>query len=205
MLSLFDEPDLTVWRSVIRSIHPDHPGVRDRLRQFAQSHGDKYSAATALCVLAHMKDASTILLCQDWLKRSPSSRNAAVEALRLLGSDAAVELLKHRWSSAGLTDEDRNTLALTHFGHPGALDHACNLADSATSGWSVAAATALYLSTTTKGLRCMVHILDAGTLDAKQAIVHQISSLAGHLPHEYTVDGIHEARLWVETKLGKAS
>ena len=55
------------------------------------------------------------------------------------------------------------------------------------------------------GLRCMIHVLDQGTLEAKQAMVLQISSLAGQLPHQYTADGIHEARLWAETQLSNAS
>ena len=50
----------------------------------------------------------------------------------------------------------------------------------------------------------MLNILETGTLEAKQSMVGQISSLAGHLPHEYTADGIHEARLWVETQLANA-
>jgi len=51
----------------------------------------------------------------------------------------------------------------------------------------------------------MLNILQNGTLEAKQSLVVQISALAGHLPHEYTADGIHEARLWVETQLATAS
>ncbi len=47
----------------------------------------------------------------------------------------------------------------------------------------------------------MLHILEVGTLDAKQAMVLQTSTLAGHLPHAYTADGIHEARLWLESQL----
>ncbi|MEQ9410870.1 MAG: hypothetical protein RIK87_24370 [Fuerstiella sp.] len=207
VLSLFDEPDLTVWRSVIRSFHPDCPGIRERLREFAKHHDDDAIAAEALCVLAQMNDASTVSICQDWLTRGQSSRNAAVETLRLLGGDASMKILEQRWADAGLTDEDRNTLALalTHFQHRDASNHVLDLARTGTCSWSVAAATTLYLCTPSTGLRCMMDILDTGTPDARRAMVHQISSLAGHLTHEYTADGIHEARLWVETQLAGAS
>ncbi len=143
VLSLFDEADLSVWRSVIRFIHPDDVRLRVKLRQFATSHDDTRIAAEALCVLARMRDESTVSICREWFSREQGPRNAAVEALRLLGSDAAVQLLKDRWSDPVLTDEDRNTLALAlaHFQHTDATNLVRNLALAATCSWSVAAAT----------------------------------------------------------------
>ena len=46
----------------------------------------------------------------------------------------------------------------------------------------------------------MRRILDVGDLQAKQSMVNQIWNYAD-LPHAFTADGIHEARVWIETQL----
>ena len=48
----------------------------------------------------------------------------------------------------------------------------------------------------------MMHILDDGDLEAKQAMVNQIWNFAD-LPHAFTADGIHEARVWVQSEMEK--
>lgn len=206
ILSLFDESDTRVWRSAIRSIHPDDPRIRQSLRERANSE-DVDAAAEALCVLAQMRDNSTPTTCEAWFTRSQGERNAAVEALRILETEEAVQLLRARWGDTLTTDEDRHTLALAlvQFNHVDAIKHADDLAGRAIDAWSVAAATSLYFTRKDQGLRHMLNIFQNGTLEAKQSMVGQISSLAGHLPHAYTADGMHEALLWVDTQLANAS
>ncbi len=202
ILSLFDESDTVVWRSAIRSIHPDDPRIRKRLCERAVT-SDVDVAAEALCVLAHLRDSSTLTICKAWLARDQGERNVAVEALRILETEEAVRLLNARWDETLTTDEDRHTLALalTQFNHVEATKHADDLAARAVDAWSVAAATKLYFTRREHGLRHMLNILRNGTLEARQSMVGQISRLAGHIPHEYTADGIHEAQLWIDTQL----
>ena len=202
ILSLFDDPDTDVWSGVIRSFHPDDPRIRERLRERAQSE-DIGAAAEALCVLAMMKDECALTVCRDWLTGAQGQRNAAVEALRILGSGEAKKLLESRWDEELPSDEDRHALAfaLVQFGHPSAIVHAQRRAELADDDWAVAAATSIYISDKPTGLRLMRKILDEGQLAARQGMVGQISSLAGHLLHEYTADGIYEARLWVEKQI----
>lgn len=204
VLALFDETDRRVWRAVIRSIHPDRPEIRARLHETVQQD-DVESAAEALCVLAQMRDGSVIATCQDWFSRSQEQRNVAVEALRILNSETAIQSLRDRWNATLETDEDRHTLALAliEHGHPAAIAHADRLAAAACDDWAVAAATQFYFSGNPLGLQRMREILDAGTNRVKQSMIRQISGLSAGLPHEYTADGIHEARLWVEAQIAK--
>lgn len=206
ILSLFDEPDASLWRSAILSFRPDDPRIRQRLRERTES-GDRESAAVALFVLALMRDASTLEICKEWLAGSLGQRRAAVSTLKALGTEQAVQLLKARWTDTLPTDEDRHTLALflMECDHAEAVAYVDQLATKVTENWCVQAATSIYRARKDQGLRHMLNILQTGTLEAKQRMVYQISKLAGHLPHEFTADGIHEARLWVEAQLANAS
>ena len=75
-----------------------------------------------------------------------------------------------------------------------------SVAQRARGEWSVFAATSIYHFQSRRGLEHMLSILNVGDLGAKQSMVSQIWNYA-HLPHAFTADGIHEARLWIERQL----
>jgi hypothetical protein len=53
-------------------------------------------------------------------------------------------------------------------------------------------------------LELMLGIIDTGDLKAQQSLVNQIWNLTG-LPHAFTADGIHEARVWIESQLAQGA
>lgn len=91
-------------------------------------------------------------------------------------------------------------VALTRLGDRRGWPGLVETARRADSAWSVVSATHIGFSDPALGLGLMRHILDHGSLEAKQAMVSQIWNFA-HVPHAFTADGIHEARLWVEERL----
>ena len=203
VLSLFEEDNGHLWRSIIRSIHPDDPRLCQRLREKAQSLNVE-DAALALMTLAKMGDESVLSICKDWLARSQDQRHAAMAALQILNSEEAHQLLQSRWNDPVATDEDRHVLAasLIEYDDENALRYTEAVAARADNVWSVMAATTLYCHRKSSGLTWMRHILTNGTVEAKQAMVGQISSLASGLPHEFTANGIDEAIGWLDQQHG---
>ena len=180
---------------------PRPPGARAAPRDGDETDDQSWSAAA--CALARVRDDSILPKALEWLDRGDEPhRNVAIECLVQIGHADAVRHLVDAWEAGGRDENDRIVLAIALLrlgdrrGWPGLVASA-RRADSA---WSVVSATRIGLSDPTLGLGLMRHILDAGALEAKRAMVSQIGNFA-HLPHVFTADGIHEARLWVDQRL----
>lgn len=201
VLELFDDPDQDLWAMVIRSSHLADPRVAARLRGMLDST-DGRNWSEAACALATAGDETLLPRLTVWLEGGDRPhRNVAIECLRLLATSEALPLLQEFW--AGTTDEEDRLVAgaaILSLGDTRALPLLESTAKRAAGPWSVFAATSIYSSRRAAGLELMLHILDAGDLEARQSMVMQIWNFA-ELPHAFTADGIHEARVWAERRL----
>jgi hypothetical protein len=217
LLRLFDDPMPELWQSAITSyclngslrphvpsdawIDPD-PRVLERLREMLDERGGR-AWSDAACALARVRDEAILPRALEWLDRGDEPhRNVAIECLVQIGHDDALRHLADAWEAGGRDEADRIVLAVALLrrgdrrGWPGLVE----IARRADSAWYVVSATHIGFSDPALGLGLMLHILDHGSLEARRSMVSQIWNFA-HLPHAFTADGIHEARLWVEERL----
>jgi HEAT repeat protein len=217
LLRLFDDPMPDLWQSAIKSyclpeslrphvppgawIDPD-PRVLERLRgMLDEPRGRSWSEAA--CALARVRDEAILPKALEWLDRGDEfHRNVALECLVQIGHADALRHLVDAWEAGGRNEGDRLVLAvaLLRLRDRRGWPHLVEAARRADSAWSVMSTTHIATSDPALGLGLMLHILDHGSLEAKQAMVSQIWNFA-HFPHAFTADGIHEARLWVEERL----
>lgn len=206
ILELFDDADQGLWR-MVASLRLNDPRIRAKLQQKlddADHHnGDDNNWSQAAVMLARAGVVSLLPRFVDWLETGDEPhRNVAVECLKMLKTPAASAVLEDYWKS-GKGDAEIHLViaaALLDLGNPCGRELLESAARSGAGSVSVFAATVIYISEPGDGLRQMLHVLDNGDLDARQAMVNQIWNFA-HLPHAFTADGLSEARVWVEKQL----
>jgi HEAT repeat protein len=202
LLELFEDPNQQLWPLVVRSYRPDDQRVKEKLRRFLDdSHERSWSEAAV--ALARLQDRTILPRLENWLRASDSPhRNVAIECLKTLDRPEARFLLRDFWDRSLGDEEDRLIVAaaLLTLGDPRGLVLLESAAHVAKGSWSVFAATSIYAHDFRRGLELMLGIIDVGDLEAQQSLVSQIWNLTG-LPHAFTADGIHEARVWIESQL----
>jgi hypothetical protein len=199
-LELLDDSDQDLRRYAIRYF-ADDPRIKSRLYVFLDDDNDLNWPEAAIA-LARSGDDTLLPRFEHWLHAADRGhRNVAMQCLQYLGSLDAQRLLQDFWISTG-DEEDRLSLAevFLSLGDDRGLSLLESTAAKAEGTWSVFAATAIYGFRYPDGLQWMMHILDKGDLEAKQSMVNQIWNFA-RLPHAFTADGIHEARVWVQSEL----
>ena len=202
VLELFDDPDQELWRTAIVGARLTDPRIRAKLQNLLDDPDDANWSKAAV-TLARAGEVGLLPRFVAWLEVGDEPhRNVAVECLKSLKNPSARLALENRWESGEGDDEIRLVVAaaLLDFGDQrgrGLLD---SVARSGDGSGSVFAATSIYITQPRDGLTHMLHILDNGSLEAKQDMVCQIWNFA-HLPHAFTADGLAEARVWVEEQL----
>jgi HEAT repeat protein len=204
VLGLFDDPDQSLWRLVIRCYCPDDARIRSRLLALLDDENeDNWSEAAV--ALARRSGHSLLPRFEGWLREGDRPhRNVAVECLKALNSPEANRVLQEYWDR-GDGDEKQRLLvaaALLSAGDDRGRTILEAAARGVQGGTSVFAATAIHAVDRREGLNLMMHILDEGDLEARQSMVTQIGSFA-QLPHAFTAEGLDEARSWVRSELQK--
>lgn len=175
-----------------------------RIYKMIDSSHDQVKAASVM-TLARNKDERLLPKLLEWFHGSNEGyRNIAIQALAALGIDRGDDELRKAYDEGGRDERDRVVLAiaLLGMGDDRGVDYLKDVARRAKGQWSCVAATGLYRPPDPDvGLQLMLHILDRGDNEAKQWMVNQICFNFIQSPHAFTVDGIHEARLWVQRKL----
>jgi hypothetical protein len=201
LLELFDDPNPNLWQTVIGSYRPKDQRVQEKLHGFLNATNERSWSEAALA-LARLQDQSLLPYLEDWLRAGDQPhRNVAIECLKVIKLPEAHSLLHDFWERGLGDEEDRYVLAAALL----ALDDKRGLptleatAHAAQGSWSVFAATTIYLHDAHRGLELMLNIINRGDLEAQQSLVSQIWNLTD-LPHAFTADGIHEARLWIESQ-----
>lgn len=206
LLELFDDPDQDLWRMAIVGARRDDPRIRAKLQSKLDDEDDQNWSEAAVA-LARRKDESLLPRFVAWLETGDEShRNVAVECLKFLKTPAAQAALQSFWDRGVGDDEIRLDVAAALFdlGDPRGRSLLDSVAQRGKGSWSVFAATSVYVVQPRDGLMLMLRILDHGDLEARQAMVNQIWNFA-HLPHAFTVDGLAEARVWVERQLNEVA
>ena len=124
---------------------------------------------------------------------------------RLLKPDAARALLREAWDAGGRDDADRAMLAvgLLGLGDRVGWNFLVDLARRADDYAAVWAAETVMEHDSALGLDLMLDVLDhAKTLEVRWGMVERIAKAVG-LPHVWTVDGLAEARYWIEEQRQK--
>lgn len=203
-LELLDDPDQKLWRMAALCLNLRDPRILAKLQQFLDDDNeDRWS--TAAVALSRKSDETLLPRFAEWLRHGDRPhQNVAVQCLRLHKSETAKTVLRDVWTSGGWDQELRLVIAaaLLDLGDDGGKSLLADAARQGAGSWSVFAATSIYLARREEGLEWMLHVLDHGDLEARQAMVNQIWNFA-HLPHAFTADGCAEARLWVEQQLSR--
>jgi hypothetical protein len=176
--------------------------ARERIRSFLDHASDRVWSAAAMA-LARAKDHELLPRLLDWFhKGDQGHRNVAIEGLIELDAADAARLFRESWENGGRDKEDQLVLgrALLRLGDTCALDLMEDAARRAEGSWSVFAATSIAGHDGARGLRLMLWVLDHGDAEALSSLVMHAWNVA-RLPHAFTVDGIHETRLWVEQQM----
>jgi hypothetical protein len=203
LLELLEDPDQRLWHTLIRSYRPDDQRVRERLRRFLDDV-DERSWSEAASALARLQDRTLLPRLEKWLRAGDRPhRNVAIACLKALDLPEARFLLLDFWDRSLGDQEDRLVMAraLLDLDDLRGVEVLESAARACKGSWSVFAATSIYTHDSRRGLELMLGILDAGDLEAQQSLVSQIWNFT-RMPHAITADGIHEARVWIESQLG---
>lgn len=202
-LAWLDDPDQELWPAIAHTYDVRQPQIRAALELRLQD-ADVEVAVHAAIAFARKKEDCVIPVALEWLNSDDDeTRHGAIEVLNQLKTPASAEQLHRLWDADWGDADDRLTLAgaLATRGHQDSFELLERTAEAGRGAWSGACATQIYFLQPERGLRLILRLLDTGDLEVKQWLVGQMSSLAGHLPHEFTADGIHEVRLWIGQKL----
>jgi hypothetical protein len=205
-LRLMDDPDDEVAEMAIRYAPADDPTVAVRLRALLDDpRANRWSLAASS--LSRMKDPTIASRLTEWFRNGDEShRNVAWTCLvgGLLAPEKALGLLREAWL-APHSDDDRVMIAIglleydDRIGWSFLVDHA-RKAESYSACW---AAHVIEGQDRRLGLELAKHILDHGaTFEVRWGMVEKIAKSAG-LGHTWTVDGLAEARFWIEHQLSQ--
>lgn len=199
---LLDDPDPRVAAKAL--FHCPLTDERSLEKARRMSKSTNYSVrGQAVIALGKAGDQTLLPQLLEWFA-GDEKRELAIEGLVALATEEAKLQLKQGYEQGGCDDRDRAMLAiaLLRLKDERGVDFLKTVAKRARGDLSVAAANWLYCEYDADiGLQLMLHILDDGDGEAKCGMVQQIPA---HLPHQFTADGIHEARLWVQQKLSTA-
>jgi hypothetical protein len=203
VLPLWTDPDDELARFAIRCAPQDDPEVTARLHALLDDpRSHRWSVAAS--VLAQRRDRTIVTRLLGWFREGDQEhRNVAWSCLcyyRLLEADACRAFLREAWDAGGRDDDDRAMLAVgllglgDHVGWAFLVDLA-HRADCHTATW---AAETVMEHDPALGLDLILHVLDHGkTFEVRWGMVERVAQAAG-LPHVWTVDGLAEARYWIE-------
>jgi hypothetical protein len=202
-IALLDDPDETVARLATQYAPPDDAEATATLHALLDDpRPNRWS--TAASVLARRKDTAVIPRLLGWFHEGDRlHRNTAWSCLcfyRLLEPDTCRALLREAWDAGGSDDADRAMLAvgLLGLGDPVGWDFLVDVARRADDYAAVWAAETVMEHDPALGLDLILHVLDHGkTFEVQWGMVKRIAQAVG-LPHVWTVDGLAEARYWVE-------
>ena len=206
LCDFLDDPDPDVSAAALSHCPLiDKRSIEKARRMVGSPHGRVKSEAVV--ALAKWGDQTILSQLLEWFAGDDEqNRNLAIEGLKTLASDEAKLHLEQSYEQGGRDDMDRAVLAiaLLRLRDERGVDFLKTVAERAQGPLSVMAATWLYGEyKPDTGLKLMLNLLDNGDLEAKRGMVNQVWNFA-HLPHAFTADGIHEARLWVQQKLSTA-
>jgi hypothetical protein len=200
---LFDDP--AIGRLAIRYCRPSEPAAADRLRRLLKApRGAAWPDAAV--ALAGAKDGTVRPVLEGWLRHGNLGEfNVAIEGLARLDPGAAREAFRRSWD-AGDEDEERRLVlaaAMLQLGDNVGAGLLEGVARRAADGWASFAGFALAGHDASRGYGLLLGILADGGAEAKRAVVMQVWNLGGS-PHAFTADGVHEARAWLEGRLGRS-
>ena len=201
---LLDDADPEIARQAIRHCPLVEAQHIEKVRRAMDCDHPQVHAAAAVA-LAKVQDPTVLARLLEWFHGDDDGyRNAAIESLRALNTDDARQVLADSYESGGRNEMDKLILAcaLLRISDLRGVPFLESLAHRAKGTAAALAATSLYAANmSNESLRRMLLILDNGDNEARQHLVSQICYGWQRSPHAYAVDGIHEARHWLQRKL----
>ena len=205
LLPLFDDPDDELARQAISYAPPFDPRMVERLHALLDDPREGHWS-TAAATLARHHDRAILPRLLAWFRDGDRPhRNVAFAGLAwLLGPDDRRALLQAAWDQGGRDDDDRAMLAggLLDLGDPRGVPFLESLARRADHPVVAPfAVETIRAHDPARGLELALWVLDHGDPpEVKWGMVERIAR-AARLPHDWTADGLAEARNWVEQQL----